>query len=710
MTFSDTPFTIGDCRVEPRLNHIVHERGRSEVEPKVMRVLLCLAARPGEVCSRDELLDEVWPDTVVTDHVLTRAISHLRQAFGDTVQAPRYIQTISKGGYRLIADVSAPSEEAYAGDGHARTMVDEAPVLARPAAPVRVVTVARWWGHPLAAAVLGAGVVALVIVGGWSQRPPAVGAVYPVVPLVSTQGLDYRPMLSPDGAFLVFSRPSQGGASDLFVKQIGTEQERQLTTHPGYDDYATWLPEGHEVAFQRIHEGECSLYAVAAMGGAERRLGPCTLSQRGLDASPDGKWFVVTDLETPEAPRSLYLVDAQTFERRRLTRPPVGDMDFDPHFSPDGQTVAFTRGLRHAGVSLIDIYTVAVTGERAPRRLTTDRGHVAGLTWTPSGESLIYSSNRRGPYRLWRVEAQGGVPLPLTGVQTFDPGNPSMARAAGRLAFEEWHFDFNIWAFDPATDTLTKRASSTRWDHEPGVAPGGEQVAFISNRRGETELWTAQPDGSEARPLTSQAPVSIPRWSSDGRMLTYGFASDGRAGISVINAEGGASHALDIEGDSFNPSWSRDGRYIYYSTTDSGRWQAWKAPIDGGAPQRVVEDGYVAREGPDGAVYYVQYLTPGLWKLRDDGTSEKVVEALAPGDWINWDITDEAVYYIARSSKGAALTRFDLESGETRQLHVFNPAQLGPLSGLSVAPDGLVFISLVDEHESDIHLVDSLVI
>ena len=80
------------------------------VEPKIMQVLLTLADQPGEVVSKEQIFRRVWPDTFVTDEVLTRSISELRKAFEDNPRESTYIQTIPKGGYRLVAPVNRPLE------------------------------------------------------------------------------------------------------------------------------------------------------------------------------------------------------------------------------------------------------------------------------------------------------------------------------------------------------------------------------------------------------------------------------------------------------------------------------------------------------------------------------------------------------------------------------------------------------------------------
>ena len=99
-------FTVGRYLVQPQLG-IISTNGTSiRIEPKVMELLVFLAGRAGEVVSKDDILQTVWADTFVTEHVLKVAISELRKAFGDDAREPRFIQTIPKQGYRLIADVS----------------------------------------------------------------------------------------------------------------------------------------------------------------------------------------------------------------------------------------------------------------------------------------------------------------------------------------------------------------------------------------------------------------------------------------------------------------------------------------------------------------------------------------------------------------------------------------------------------------------------
>src|ERR1700675_523010 len=105
---------VGDWTVEPALNQISAAGKTVKLEPKAMAALIYLANRPGQVVSREALLSAVWPGVVVGDDSLTQVVIKLRKALGDVPEKPAYIQTISKGGYRLVAPVVRSEEIASA--------------------------------------------------------------------------------------------------------------------------------------------------------------------------------------------------------------------------------------------------------------------------------------------------------------------------------------------------------------------------------------------------------------------------------------------------------------------------------------------------------------------------------------------------------------------------------------------------------------------
>src|SRR5512145_2472713 len=77
------------------------------ISPKIIDLLLFLAARPSVLVSKDDLFRALWPDVAVTDNALTQAVSELRQALGDDPANPKFVQTVARRGYRFIAPVEA---------------------------------------------------------------------------------------------------------------------------------------------------------------------------------------------------------------------------------------------------------------------------------------------------------------------------------------------------------------------------------------------------------------------------------------------------------------------------------------------------------------------------------------------------------------------------------------------------------------------------
>ncbi len=100
-------FLVGEWLVQRELNRISKGDKSLQLEPKVMEVLVFLAGKPGEVLSRQDFHEAIWPDTYVGNEVLTYSISELRHALEDDAKNPKIIQTIPRRGYRLIAPVAS---------------------------------------------------------------------------------------------------------------------------------------------------------------------------------------------------------------------------------------------------------------------------------------------------------------------------------------------------------------------------------------------------------------------------------------------------------------------------------------------------------------------------------------------------------------------------------------------------------------------------
>lgn len=109
--------------VRPSQNRLERESEIVHLEPKVMDLLVFLAAHAGQVVPKTRLIDEVWQTEFIAESALTRAVGELRRALGESAREPRYLETITKRGYRLMATVE------YLGEPPAVEPVETAGIL-----------------------------------------------------------------------------------------------------------------------------------------------------------------------------------------------------------------------------------------------------------------------------------------------------------------------------------------------------------------------------------------------------------------------------------------------------------------------------------------------------------------------------------------------------------------------------------------------------
>ncbi len=168
-----------------------------------MDLLFLLAGAPGRVFSREQILEALWPGLIVGDDALARTVSKLRQALGDDARAPRYIETISKRGYRLLADVVPMTGPAAA-----------------EVAPVAKVSTTRW---PRLGAGLAALAVVMVMVVVVAFVIPATLRNAPARHAREAAALDEHVSLiaRADDAYFQFSRGDNEAAIELYQRVLG---------------------------------------------------------------------------------------------------------------------------------------------------------------------------------------------------------------------------------------------------------------------------------------------------------------------------------------------------------------------------------------------------------------------------------------------------------------------------------------------------------
>lgn len=691
------PFFVGDWRVDPPLNVIAKDDVTHPVEPKMMQVLVCLAEDPGTVVSRAALHNIVWPDTIVTEKALTVIVSKLRKLLGDDPHKPSYIETISKNGYRLIAPVRYV-EPSLSGDSLPPEVEAQLPIgVRRP-----------WW--------FVGGVVALMIIalliGLW--RDTAESEPTQTTQLTTSFGHELHPALSPDGNEVAYAWQGDAGDNwDIYVLQPGATTPLRRTTYAGEDLHPTWSPDGTQIAFLRFGEEACGLYIMPALAGVEQEVMPCNAHMtRGhlyfgpsIAWSPDGTWIALSYKENAVDPLQLYRYDLAEQRLTPLTQTPPRYRDTYPVFSHEGSHLAFVRGGR--GMSEVMVRDLASGRET---QVTQDYRGVLGVTWLPNSMDLLYASNRRGPWQMWRVPYTGGKPrwVSLAG---WHLKQPTTARTGSRVVYENWAYDNNVWRL-PLTDSTAvpeQLIASTLWEFSPSYSPDGNQVAFISNRSGNYEIWTTNADGTQPKQVTrlEEPIVGAPKWSPDARFLAFDARPKANSHLYIVPAAGGVAQQLTQDTtDVIAVRWARDGESIYFGSDRSGTWHVWNIDRSGGEPRQATQAiSYVGEEAPDGSLLIVRADTVGLWQQT---TSDESVTLLINSPYFDdesWAMTEQGIYF-PRYAPTRSVRFYDFATQSTRNVA---PLPRAYFSGLSVSHDGrfLVYTQL-DQTENDLMLVEGL--
>ena len=278
--------------------------------------------------------------------------------------------------------------------------------------------------------------------------------------------------------------------------------------------------------------------------------------------------------------------------------------------------------------------------------------------------------------------------------------------------------DMNIWRVNTSGPGAASTAppvvaiASTRRDLIPQLSPDARQVAFMSNRSGELEVWRADPTGANPVQLTSLGAIpGFPRWSPDGESIAFhSNVGTGAGDILVIPAGGGKPRNLTnhLANDAF-PSFSRDGRWIYFSSTRGDVVRIWKVPASGGEAVQVTNrPGSLSIESADGAdLYFVDSSgtdQPGpLMRMPvTGGTAVKVVENVMA---TSFEVLAGGIYYIEQAAGETSLRYFDFVN--RRSTVVAGNLSVLPL-GLAASRDGRVILySRVDSSADDLMLVEN---
>jgi len=516
----------------------------------------------------------------------------------------------------------------------------------------------------------------------------------------ASAGFKDTPAFSPDGDKLAYFLSAEGSQdAQIYVKLVEAGTAVRISKGVGNETMPVWSPDGKWIAFKRTGP-EAGYYMAASLGGGEVKVAdlhdpPSQLGGRSLDWSPDGQWILIADRMNPGEPVSIYGISPETREKKKFVE--GGPFLANPVMSPDSRQVAYTMG---SSFMAHDLYIKPLDG--AARRITSDQRWIAGVTWTPDGKHLIFSSNRSNMFMLWKVHTRGGDPETLAAGP--DAYSPAVSTDGSRIVYSRRRLSINLWRVSIENDDEPQRViHSVRSSVEADYSPNGRRIAFTSDRRGGWDIWITDSDGGNMGRLVAgkRGQTGSPRWSPDGAWIAFASRPEGNSDIHVAASDGSTVRRVTTwPAEDSRPSWSRDGRFLYFISDRSGRNELWKVSALGGEPVQVTRNGAeFGVELEDGET--LLYLNNGALLKR--GISESAERRLATGVR-DFCVRGDQIYFTPIThSMFNSIEKISVEGGGRSPVK----NRIGPRSGMpsaiTVSPDGRwILFDRIDQDESEL--------
>jgi DNA-binding winged helix-turn-helix (wHTH) protein/Tol biopolymer transport system component len=531
---------FGVFEVDPLAGELRKSGLKIKLQDQPFQILLLLLEHPGQVITREELRQRLWPaDTFVEfDHSLNSAIKKLRQALGDDSDNPRFIETLPRRGYRLIVPIARRepcSEET----------TEAGPKAARPRSYSLVL-------------ILGAAAIAALALWKGFLGTPNVPRVLRFTQLTN-DGQAKTGGMATDGSRIYFNEVLPGPRNVIVQVSVNGGEVVPLSVAlkaPVLQDVSR---EGADLLITNSEEGGgSSLWLQPVAGGSPRRVGTFLVDEARFGA--DRSNIIYGDKH------DVYSVSRDGSSSRKLLS--VDNFPYSFRFSPDARVFRFSQA--NEQYESIAIMESAADGTGLHELFRGCCGK-----WTPDGRYFIFENKVDNRVDLWALPEQRRFPwrkhderpVPLTagplnfsvpvpskdGNQIFAIGNSPRA--------EVIRYDWRSRQFVPYLSGISAEGLAFSRD--------GQWVTYTSYPDG--TLWRSKADGSERRQLTFEPMRAfLPRWSPDGKQIAFNASLHGMAwNIYLISSDGGTpQRVFPSEQSQMDVSWSSDGNSLVFGTTD----------------------------------------------------------------------------------------------------------------------------------------------
>jgi Tol biopolymer transport system component/DNA-binding winged helix-turn-helix (wHTH) protein len=619
-------FQFGPYVVDGRRRLLWRDGSLVPLTSKALQILELLVRNHARVVSKEELLEQLWPDTAVGENTLTRHISTLRKALEERPAAHHYIVTVPGHGYQFVADVTELDEcppeflhtvglpvashgengaspempESPAGalaDLPALAERDEVPhelppevsnveVGALSAAPVPVRS--RWSStrNNLAVVAIGAACAAIAVVLFVPlSRLPELRTNRILRQVTFNSGLQRAPTWSPDGKSIAYSS-DRSGTSAIWVQTLADPTPRRVTSMSDDESQPDWSADGEWLVFRSERDGG-GLYVVPARGGIGRRIANSGYQPRW---SPDGSLVLFSSSGHEGGTPKMYIVGLDGSVPQAV-RPDLmaGLRGLYVDWKPGTRQISiWGRGAESRWTFLTApvLGGPAVTSEISNdirKQIAAAGVSLTRFRWSASGRHLFFEGRSQQVNNLWRVTVDpstlawvGGPERLTTG--TSDDTEMALSADGTRLLFSARHAQTRLWSFpfDPVAGQLKGAGqpvtSGGAGEQDADTPADGSKLVYRAVRGGRQELWERSlVDGRERLLISSTGwNRTRPRWSPDGTRIAYSRsradANGGRAepAVAILPASGGSEHLLTKPGDieMVPTDWSPDGQWL----------------------------------------------------------------------------------------------------------------------------------------------------
>jgi Tol biopolymer transport system component/DNA-binding winged helix-turn-helix (wHTH) protein len=589
--------------------------------PRAFDLLAYLARNHGRVVEKQDLFEQVWKGSFVTDNALTRAIKEIRRAIGDDAESPRYIETVPKRGYRFIAELK-DAEKAGTARPKSITTDFAAPVAARqesgaPAEPtvslvldrlVKVKSRPKLRGLSFLGVAIVLGAIALVV---WriQNKPGPIGlpVVLRTTQLTTWSGLDIFPALSPDANSIAYCS-DHSGSFEIYVSPLTPgAREIQITSDGQQNFEPSWSPDGKQIAYYSKNRG--GIWVVPSSGGVARQL---TEFGSRPAWSPDGSRLAfqsdpLKDLSATSVgampPSTLWMISSQGGDPIPITQvgnPPGGHGA--PSWSPDRKRLVF---IAFDGVTA-EMWTASADGHDL-QKVIADRAWFYDPIYSPDGQYLYYGGvSTPGNFVLFKVPistASGkaiGGPLEIANMGLVRIKHLTISADGKKIAYSAPIMIGNIMSVplspssnEAIADPVSVTQSTSYRKGLPVISPDGRKIAFVDFRGGTNQdIWVMDADGKNVTQLTTDPAIDwAPSWFPDADQIAFQSNRQGKWMIWSLSINSGKEKALVDAGPDIGwPKLSPDGRQIAFNSSRSGTMNIWAVPTNGGQPRQLTFD------------------------------------------------------------------------------------------------------------------------